>query len=181
MKLLNHLYGKQPDPYLPKFIKESASTTSKKTPITDTFTKSVEIPTDLETLESQLEEKNAELEALNQIEMMESELAASKSELDSVMRMFDILLKCLKIAARIIDGDQVPKQDEHLLMENYPDIYSSAKILSKQNNESKKHKSLADKVADPSEPTIPTDHSELRSQLTTSISEIEAAITEHSE
>ncbi len=176
MKAFNDLYVKQPRNVAPEVVK-NLSKSEKEAVLSSTFSKT-DKPADLDTLELYLKEKEASLEALNQKEMMESELAASKSQIENTIRTFDILLKCIKIATRIIAGDRVPRQDEQLLMEHYPDIYASAKILQEQNEDGKKHKSLADKVADPSEPAEPTDYSDLRTELTDSISQLESAITE---
>ncbi len=178
MKISNDIYIKQPRNVAPEVVKTLSN--SEKNIIIESASKKSEKPEDLDTLELYLKEKEAALEALNQKEMMDSELAASKSQIEGAIKMFDVLLKCMKIACRIIDGDKVPKQDEQLLMENYPDLYSAAKTLQRQKEERKEHKSLADKIEEPSEPSAPADNSELRTQITDSIAQIKTAIAEHS-
>ncbi len=145
---------------------------------TDSFSKKPYEDYDKNAIELFLEEKRAALEVLSQKEQMESDLAASKSQIEGAMRMMDILIKCMKISMRIINGDRVPAQDEKLLLENYPEMYSSAKLLATRNEDSKEHDSLADEIEEAGEPEAPTDYSEQRSEINAAIGELEGALAD---
>ncbi len=144
----------------------------------DIFSKKPYEDYDKNAIELFLEEKRAALEALGQKEQMESDLRASEAEIEGAMRMMDILIKCMKISMRIINGDRVPAQDEKLLLENYPEMYSSAKILATRNEDAKEHDSLADEIEEVGEAAPATDYSEQRAELNTSIGELESALAD---
>jgi hypothetical protein len=59
-------------------------------------------------------------------------------------KTFDALAKCLKIASRIINGDNVPKKDDKFLYENYPGMHMRAWLLRKKNDDPKDYESLVD-------------------------------------
>jgi hypothetical protein len=59
-------------------------------------------------------------------------------------KTFDALAKCLKIASRIINGDNVPKKDDKFLYENYPGMHMRAWLLRRKNDDPKDYESLVD-------------------------------------
>jgi len=63
-------------------------------------------------------------------------------------KTFDALAKCLKIARRIINGDNVPKRDDKFLFENYPGMHMRAWLLRRQNDDPKDYESVLDDKAD---------------------------------
>ncbi len=178
MKVMNDVYIKGQRNAIKEIKKKYEASSAKTVVMADSFSQKSLDDYDKNTLERYLEEKRAALEALNKKEEFEAEMAASKSEIEGVINTFDVLLKCLKIATRIISGDKVPPQDEKLLLENFPDIYSASKTLAKQKEEGKKHKSLADKIEDPSESAPSETDTKLRESLNESISQIETALAD---
>ncbi len=84
-----------------------------------------------------------EIEAKKQ--QIDRELEASKSQIEGIQKSFDILLKCLKISARIINGDNVPAEDHQLLLENYPEIYSVAMSARQEKEDPENHDSVISK------------------------------------
>ncbi|MCL2019500.1 MAG: hypothetical protein FWG70_07045 [Oscillospiraceae bacterium] len=56
------------------------------------------------------------------LEEMHRRLESAKQEGDT----FEVLAKCLRIAFRIIRGDNVPPKDDRFLFENYPDMHFKA-------------------------------------------------------
>ena len=77
-------------------------------------------------------------ERLSVIEMLE-ELRTQKKDNSS-----DELLKCIKIALRIMNGDRVPRKDEKFLAEKQPQMYSNAVMLRREREYYKKYKSVLD-------------------------------------
>jgi hypothetical protein len=59
-------------------------------------------------------------------------------------KTFDALAKCLKIASRIINGDNVPKKDDKFLFEHYPGMHMRAWLLRRKNDDPKDYESLVD-------------------------------------
>jgi len=76
---------------------------------------------------------------------------------------YDIELKCIKIAMRILNGDYVPKQDEKFLAENNPEMYLRAIMLRKQNEDPEEYDSLLE------EEESSTDESSTASEAVTSV------------
>ena len=70
-------------------------------------------------------------------EITPEEVQAQKESIEAAAKGFQILIKCVRIAFRIIRGDNVPMQDNKLLAENYPDMHFRAWSLRqvKQNPE----------------------------------------------
>ena len=59
-----------------------------------------------------------------------------------------VRLKCMIIAMRISSGDNVHSKDKRFLLENEPEMYSSAILLRKENDNPKKHKSILEDESD---------------------------------
>lgn len=69
------------------------------------------------------EEREKRIEDFRQLKEMFDRLNKANEESDDQLT---ILSKCIKIAIRIIQGDHVPEQDAKFLMENNPELYSTA-------------------------------------------------------
>jgi len=61
-----------------------------------------------------------------------------------------VRLKCMIIAIRIRSGDNVPNKDKRFLLENEPEMYSTAILLRQKNNNPKKYKSILEDEKDES-------------------------------
>lgn len=90
-----------------------------------------------------LEEKKAALdreaeEKLSMIERFKEELEAA----EKAGNPYDDMLKCLKIAMRIMKGDRVPDRDMNYLAEHQPEMFSAAIMFRSNNENPKNHKSL---------------------------------------
>lgn len=59
-------------------------------------------------------------------EMLEPSGEAESDMLDAMGEKLKVMIRCQKIAARIMRGDKVPPQDEQYLMQNDPDGYKMA-------------------------------------------------------
>jgi hypothetical protein len=53
-----------------------------------------------------------------------------------------VRLKCMVIATRIRNGDNVPNKDTRFLLENEPEMYLRAILFRQKNNNPKKYKSI---------------------------------------
>lgn len=61
----------------------------------------------------------------------------------------EILIKCLKIARRIMKGDKVASQDQTFLAEHEPELYAKALMLRRNNDQPKDHDSLLEEEENP--------------------------------
>ncbi len=102
-------------------------------------------------IESYLKAKKQYQEMQATKNQVDRELASSKNQIESIQKTFDILLTCLKISSRIINGDNVPAKDHKLLLENYPEIYSVAMSARKEKENPENHDSLIDKESEKEE------------------------------
>lgn len=96
-----------------------------------------------------LEEKKAEIdrqmeEKLSMIERFKEEVEAAKE----AGNPYDDILKCIKIASRIMKGDRVPNRDMSYLAEHQPDMFSAAIMFRTNNEKPKSHKSLLEDPKD---------------------------------
>jgi len=115
------------------------ASTSERNPNADT----VYISAEAKSLLSEIyDDKRAEL-----LEMKER--LANLNEQEG--SLFDVEIKCLKIAMRIMKGDYVPKKDENFLAENEPEMYLRAVLLRKQNEDPEDHDSLLEDKEESSE------------------------------
>lgn len=56
----------------------------------------------------------------------------------------EVMGKCIRIAAHIINGDKVPPQDDKYLFEHYPDMHSRAWMLRKVKEDPDEYESEVD-------------------------------------
>lgn len=84
------------------------------------------------------EEKDPLLAQLDQLDGDEEE----SGQLDAMKDAIDALMKCMKIASRIMDGDNVPPKDQQYLMENQPDLYKMAVAMRRPKEDPKDWDSL---------------------------------------
>ncbi len=71
-------------------------------------------------------------------------LEQHKKQTEGVDSAFDDFAKCIKIALRIMNGDQVPLQDHRFLAEKEPALYENAIMMRRHNEDPEKHDSLLD-------------------------------------
>lgn len=76
-----------------------------------------------------------------ELDAMLEQLRNSKDDTNNPMK---IQLQCLKIAMRIISGDNVPIKDRAFLAEHEPAMYGRATLLRRQKDDPKDHKSILD-------------------------------------
>lgn len=84
---------------------------------TDRFELSQEIK------EKMREQQKAHLEELARVE---KDAKAAQEQAEAQAEAFKVLMRCIKIAGRIINGDIVPGKDEQYLLENEPKLYQMA-------------------------------------------------------
>lgn len=117
-------------------INNTDSIESKKNSKEDILTISEEAQLALEEKREEMLREMEEKSAM--IENFKEQMKASESEESP----YEIELKCLLIAMRIIGGDEVPQKDKSFLMEHKPDMYINSITFRKQSEDPKKHKSL---------------------------------------
>ena len=72
------------------------------------------------------------------------EAESGDSELDALGEKMKAMMRCQKIAARIMRGDKVPPEDERYLMENDPNGYKLALAMRQPKKDPKEWKSVLD-------------------------------------
>lgn len=90
-----------------------------------------------------LEEKREEM--LRELEEQSLMIKNFKEQIEAIENEenpYEIELKCIIIAMRIIGGDEVPQKDKNFLLEHKADMYINAVTFRRQNDNPKKHKSL---------------------------------------
>lgn len=90
-----------------------------------------------------LEEQNRQAREQKAKEIEEMKQSAS-SEIDAASKALKKMLKCQKIAARIMAGDKVPPEDEKYLMDNDPESYKLAIAMRKPKEDPKEYDSVLD-------------------------------------
>ncbi|MBR3840206.1 MAG: hypothetical protein IKM20_03620 [Erysipelotrichales bacterium] len=83
-----------------------------------------------------LQEKMAETSMLLQ------QLESAKKQADAMEESFEVIANCMKIAMRILNGDEVPAKDAQYLMENDPDLYEMAVSMRQENDDPKRYDSV---------------------------------------
>lgn len=73
-----------------------------------------------------------------------SALESSKQELDFLDRQMKVMNKCLKIAASIMKGDNVPPEDLRYLMENDPEGFKMALAMRRPKDDPEDVESVLD-------------------------------------
>lgn len=76
------------------------------------------------------------------LEMLEPSGEAESDMLDAMGEKLKVMMRCQKIAARIMRGDKVPPQDEQYLMQNDPDGYKMAIAMRTPKKKPKEWKSV---------------------------------------
>ncbi len=90
-------------------------------------------------LEEKKAEKDREMEEkLFMVERFKEDIEAAKE----AGSPYDDILKCIKIASRIMKGDKVPGKDMNYLAEHQPEMFSAAIMFRDNNEKPKSHKSL---------------------------------------
>lgn len=90
-----------------------------------------------------LEEQNRQAREQKAKEIEEMKQSAN-SEIDAAAKALKKMLKCQKIAARIMAGDKVPPEDEKYLMDNDPESYKLAIAMRKPKEDPKEYDSVLD-------------------------------------
>ncbi len=117
--------------------------------------------------QKEYQEMQAQKEAMNR------EAEASKSQIEGIKKTFDILLACLKISSRIINGDNVPASDHQLLLENYPDMYSASMSARKIKDKPQDHDSVIEEDSD-KEKALTIINNEVSRVLESTLSDIDS-------
>lgn len=79
-------------------------------------------------LSQELREKLSEQQKAHMAELaqVEKDAKAAQEQAEAQAEAFKVLMRCIKIAGRIISGDIVPSEDEQYLLENEPKMYQMA-------------------------------------------------------
>ena len=88
-----------------------------------------------------LEERNRQ-EREQKAREIEEKKQSANGEIDAATKALKKMLKCQKIAARIMAGDKVPPEDEKYLMDNDPESYKLAIALRKPKEDPKEYDSV---------------------------------------
>ena len=88
-----------------------------------------------------------------------NQLEVARKQSQSAAKSWEILIKCLKIAMRIMSGDIVPRADHKYIAKHEPEMYSKALTMRMNKEDPKKHKRLS-KKEDESEKTEKQDSME---------------------
>ncbi len=110
---------------------------------TDAFKKEEKSETEL-MYEAYKRQKMLEYELAVKKQQLQSDFKAAQAEIEAIKETFDVLIKCIKIAGRIIEGDNVPPRDHKLLMEHYPDMYSTAITVRRAKDDPENHDTLVE-------------------------------------
>jgi len=95
-----------------------------------------------ETLEEQKNEKESNLEAMNQ------QLDTSGKQMKAEREKLKILLNCLEISRRITGGDKVPQADHQYLMKHDSSLYARSILMRFPKNNPHEYKRLSEKEKD---------------------------------
>jgi len=107
--------------------------------------------------------EEARLKATSKMTDAQDELASMKSFADTMKQQIKqtqeqgkaeanamrIRLKCMLIATRIMQGDEVPKEDMRYLAKNDIELYNKAILMKIANENPKKHKKISDDDKEP--------------------------------
>lgn len=86
---------------------------------------------------------NKKKESQGPLSMLE-QLEESSGDMDALLKELKAKLKCAKIAANIMAGKRVPRQDEKFLRDNDPKGYQMAILMRKKDPDEKECKSELD-------------------------------------
>ena len=76
--------------------------------------------------------------------LLSQEMERVREYTDAAAESSKIQLKCMKIAMRIMAGDDVPEGDHRFLLEHAPELYGKAIMMRMQKEDPIKHKRLSD-------------------------------------
>ena len=81
----------------------------------------------------------------DELKNFNEQLEIARKQSQAAGKMWETLIKCLKIAMRIMSGDIVPRADHRYLAKNEPEMYAKAITMRMNKDNPKKHKRLSDK------------------------------------
>ena len=94
------------------------------------------------------EKKDKRIEKLedmrNNYAMLASEMENVRKQGEASAEATKIRIKCLKIAMRIMSGDEVPAADHRFLLEKDPGLYGQAIMMRMQKEHPEKHKRISE-------------------------------------
>lgn len=99
--------------------------------------------------------KKAEKKRKSDTNTLTAMMQSSREQADAQAKSMNDLMKCLKIASRITNGDIVPPKDESFLMEHQMDMYMRAVMMRRVKEEPEEHKSILDDEDDKDTATTP--------------------------
>lgn len=88
------------------------------------------------------QEKDLTFDSMEDESNMIAEMLRQLEEARDSENPYDSYIKCIQIAMRIMNGDEVPEKDKYFLLENQPQMYSNALLLRRPNEKPKKYDSL---------------------------------------
>ena len=80
----------------------------------------------------------------DELKEFEEQLEISRKQSEGAAEGWRVLIRCLKIASRIMNGDIVPKEDHRYLAEHDPKLYAKAITLRVHNDDPKKYKRVSE-------------------------------------
>jgi len=89
--------------------------------------------------------KNETESTLNWYEEMMRQLESAREQGEAMAEAARVRIKCLIIAARIMSGDKVPREDYRYLAKHDLELYSKAVSLRMEKEDPKKHRRVSEK------------------------------------
>lgn len=87
-------------------------------------------------------EVSEETQRKMKLEELKRQMESAKEQGDAAGDSVKVMSRCMKIAQRIMNGDNVPIKDMKYLRENYPDLMRQAFLFRRSNPEPKDYKSV---------------------------------------
>lgn len=109
----------------------------------------------IEQVQAALAKKDAEKQKRD-TNTLSAMMQSSREQAEDQVKPMNQLMKCLKIASRITNGDIVPLKDESYLMEHQMDMYMRAIMLRRVKEDPEEHKSILDDEDKEDSTTTPT-------------------------
>lgn len=90
---------------------------------------------------------------------MQDDLKAQMKQSEDEGSAYQTYIKCMRIALRIMNGDEVPEEDRKFLMDNEPELYAKAITLRMEKEDPEEYDSLLteEDLADPEAKETPLD------------------------
>jgi len=82
-------------------------------------------------------------EMSDKLKWLEEQLEAARAQAQGAADRWEVIIKCLKIAMRIISGNIVPRADHRYLAKNDPELYSKAITMRMPKENPKKYKRIS--------------------------------------